>query len=109
MPRTILALLALTAALTSGPAAAQTHAPGCDITTSSYAVIDPPSRRKTAGPIVAMPQTPCATIPNGYEDVLLGVTVDVNRGDPRLQTPQAPETPQAPQTPQTPRTRPSQR
>jgi len=91
MSRTFPALLALVAALPGEPAAAQTHQPGCDITTSSYVVIDPPARRRAAGPIVAMPQTPCATIPNGYEDVLQGITVDVNRGDPQAETQQTPQ------------------
>src|SRR5690349_10760217 len=109
MRRALPALFALTAVLPIAGATAQTHQPGCDITTSSYVVIDPPSRHKAVGPIVAMPQTPCATIPNGYEDVLQGITVDVNRGDLGSDTSQMPQSPQTPQMPRAPQTRRSQR
>jgi hypothetical protein len=52
---------------------------GCDITTGSYAVVAP-SRRGPPKPVISvMPQTPCATIPNGWEDMLPQITVDVDR------------------------------
>jgi hypothetical protein len=79
------ALLGLAAAMLSGtPSWAQGAQAGCDIATSSYVVVAPPRHHADRGPVVALPQTPCATIPNGYEGVLQGITIDVDAGsDPQ--------------------------
>ena len=60
------------------PALAQSAQPGCDIATSSYVVIAPPTRKPPSPVITAMPQTPCATIPNGYEGMLGQMSIDIN-------------------------------
>ena len=79
--RTAVAAFALSAS--TGAASAQAPLPGCDIATSSYVVIAPPSRKPAPAVTTAMPQTPCATIPNGYEGVLGQINIDVNPMDPR--------------------------
>jgi hypothetical protein len=79
--RIAVAPFALSASI--GAASAQAPLPGCDIATSSYVVIAPPSRKPAPAVITAMPQTPCATIPNGYEGVLGQINIDVNPMDPR--------------------------
>jgi hypothetical protein len=60
--------------LSAGPALAEDR--GCDIETTSHARIAPAGRG--SGPTLSVgPQTPCATIPNGWENAIGPIGVEV--------------------------------
>jgi hypothetical protein len=74
----------VTTVLALGPSSPTLSAnQGCDITTSSYVRVLPPERRQVRSgrpsrPIVTMPQTPCATIPNGWENAIGPIGVEIS-------------------------------
>jgi hypothetical protein len=76
----------VTTLLALGPSAPALSAnQGCDIATSSYVRVLPPEKRQAQSgrrsrPIQAMPQTPCATIPNGWENAIGPIGVEINPG-----------------------------
>src|SRR5436309_881819 len=66
---------------------AQAQDQGCDIETSSYVVVKPPTRRPSPGPIVAAPQTPCPTLPNQWGNAIGPIDVGIDLQRPRRRTP----------------------
>ena len=77
MPRFRLPLL-FAGFLISDPALAQ-QGPGCDIETSSYAVVTPPAHARTerGKPIVAQPQTPCPILPPNPDNDIGPIGIEV--------------------------------
>jgi hypothetical protein len=70
--------VALPAAVAAPPAAAADK--GCDIETSSEVRVVPKGTPPSAV-TTARPQTPCAAIPNGYENVIGPVGIEVRSPD----------------------------
>ncbi|MDQ0471702.1 hypothetical protein [Labrys wisconsinensis] len=70
-------------AVLAAPALAQTQDRGCDIETSSYVVVKPPTPRPPTGPVVAVPQTPCPTLPDQWDGAVGPIGVGIEIKPPR--------------------------
>lgn len=86
MVRTLRIVVLISVGTSAGAPAALAQDKGCDINPSSYATVVPPGRGNGAV-ITAAPQTPCAIIPNGWENSIGPIGVEVTPRERDLETP----------------------